>query len=103
VSDSLTQDKGGPMADVAKARGHHFDVWEFAEAVAMGVHQYHRTDDEVQELAVVAMRLRRALGHHLDPDSDPCQDRGVDWPCDVADAFGYFDDSAAGRSTPEVS
>lgn len=31
--------------------------------------------------------LRRNLLHHLDPHSDPCQGRGVDWPCDVAAAF----------------
>ena len=27
------------------------------------------------------------LAHHLDAESDPCQDRGVDWPCDVAAAL----------------
>ena len=28
-----------------------------------------------------------ALNHHLSPDNDPCQDRGVEWPCDVAEAL----------------
>lgn len=78
-------------------RGLHFDVWKFAEPVAMGEHQYHRTDDEVTELAVVALRLRRVLQHHFAAESDPCQDRGVEWPCDVADAFGYFDGPASVR------
>jgi hypothetical protein len=32
--------------------------------------------------------IRSALSHHLDAGTDPCQDRGVDWPCDVADALG---------------
>jgi hypothetical protein len=31
--------------------------------------------------------LRTALAHHLDPRGCPCQDRGVDYPCDVAEAF----------------
>ena len=31
--------------------------------------------------------LRLKLAHHLTENEDPCQDRGVDWPCDVADAL----------------
>ena len=34
-------------------------------------------------------RLQDALKHHLSAKTDPCQDRGVDWPCDVAEAFGF--------------
>ncbi len=33
------------------------------------------------------LAIRSALSHHLDPGTDPCQDRGVEWPCDVADAL----------------
>jgi len=29
-------------------------------------------------------QIRAALVHHLEARYDPCQDRGVDWPCDVA-------------------
>jgi hypothetical protein len=46
----------------------------------------------IPDLAVEAAdrltEIRKALVHHLDARNDPCQDRGVDWPCDVADALG---------------
>jgi hypothetical protein len=32
-------------------------------------------------------RLREALKHHLTEKDDPCGDRGVSWPCDVASAL----------------
>lgn len=32
--------------------------------------------------------IRQKLAHHLTAEDDPCQDRGVSWPCDVADALG---------------
>lgn len=35
------------------------------------------------DLATIRYDLRR----HLSAEHDPCQDRGVDWPCDVADAL----------------
>lgn len=38
-------------------------------------------------LGLQAESIRMALAHHLDSGTDPCQDRGVDWPCDVADAL----------------
>ena len=28
-----------------------------------------------------------SLSHHLDLGTDPCEDRGVEWPCDVACAL----------------
>lgn len=31
--------------------------------------------------------IRQKLAHHLAADTDPCQDRGASWPCDVADAL----------------
>jgi hypothetical protein len=31
--------------------------------------------------------VREALKHHLVERDDPCQDRGADWPCDVARAL----------------
>jgi hypothetical protein len=31
--------------------------------------------------------LRQELAHHLTERDDPCEDRGVDWPCDVARAL----------------
>jgi hypothetical protein len=42
---------------------------------------------EAAELELELERIRAELNHHLDPLSDPCQDRGVDWPCDVAMAL----------------
>lgn len=39
---------------------------------------------------VIAFRyLRQELANHLAAGDDPCQDRGVDWPCDVADALSH--------------
>lgn len=32
-------------------------------------------------------RLGHRLARHMNSGDDPCQDRGVDWPCDVAEAF----------------
>lgn len=34
-----------------------------------------------------AESIKSKLAHHLNPRQDPCQDRGVDWPCDVAKAL----------------
>lgn len=36
----------------------------------------------------------KSLSHHLTEKTDPCKDRGVDWPCDVAQAL-------IGLSAPE--
>ncbi len=32
-------------------------------------------------------RLSHKLRRHMNAGEDPCQDRGVDWPCDVAEAL----------------
>ena len=40
---------------------------------------------------VATLRLR--LAHHLTELEDPCQDRGVDWPCDVAVALGITENT----------
>ena len=37
--------------------------------------------------AVAEDHFSLVLAHHLTEHSDPCQDRGVHWPCDVADAI----------------
>lgn len=45
---------------------------------------------EVQRLRQIEIeneRIRKSLVHHLYPFTDPCKDRGVEWPCDVADAL----------------
>lgn len=31
--------------------------------------------------------LANLLGYHLNPTSDPCQNRGTKWPCDVTQAL----------------
>lgn len=36
---------------------------------------------------VDVLSIRAALMAHLMESSDPCQDRGVEWPCDVAQAL----------------
>jgi hypothetical protein len=36
-----------------------------------------------------------ALSHHLDPSTDPCADRGVSHPCDVARALLKWSDRNA--------
>lgn len=41
--------------------------------------------------SVKAREIRTRLEHHLRPNTDPCQDRGCGWPCDVAEAFGYVE------------
>lgn len=33
--------------------------------------------------------LHDDLAHHFNANDDPCQDRGCEWPCDVAMVFGY--------------
>ena len=38
--------------------------------------------------------LRVDLAHHLNERNDPCQDRGVNWPCDVARALLGLPDEA---------
>ena len=43
--------------------------------------------DAVRGVLGDATAIRSALSHHLDAGADPCQDRGVYWPCDVADAL----------------
>ena len=40
------------------------------------------------EAATQLANLRNRLAHHLTERTDPCQDRGVEWPCDVAAALG---------------
>lgn len=50
-----------------------------------------RTDwdaEQLVEAANLGAILRTALAHHLGAGTDPCQDRGVEWPCDVAAALG---------------
>lgn len=42
------------------------------------------TEDDMVSVA----DLRRKLAYHLVPGTDPCQDHGCDWPCDVATALG---------------
>lgn len=37
--------------------------------------------------ARVLAEVDAALRHHLNAVDDPCDDRGVEWPCDVADAL----------------
>ena len=32
--------------------------------------------------------LHENLAHYLTKQRDPCQDRGVEWPCDVAETLG---------------
>jgi len=41
----------------------------------------------IQAAADPGEEIRSALSHHLNAGADPCQDRGVDWPCDVAAAL----------------
>ena len=43
-------------------------------------------------------RIKTALSHHLTPSADPCQDRGIYWPCDVAEALGYEADDDTGET-----
>lgn len=31
--------------------------------------------------------IKKSLAHHLHPTDDPCTDRGISWPCDVAEAL----------------
>lgn len=78
-------------------------VWGFAERVAKGINEYHRTDDEVVALAVAALEAHaavervRALHHrssfmpiHLAGYCVEC--RGM-WPCETVIALGESEDS----------
>lgn len=50
---------------------------------------------QLVEAANLCENITTALAHHLDSGTDPCQDRGVEWPCDVAAALGVAEDGGA--------
>ncbi len=75
-------------------QGPHYHVdWHGArvvegDTVLMSVEMFQRSIDILNSTGDLE-KARTMLIHHDNASDDPCQDRGVDWPCDVAhDLYG---------------
>jgi hypothetical protein len=57
--------------------------------------------DNMQPNPIDTLRLK--LVRHMSQYEDPCEDRGVEWPCDVARAFRELDEELAGQAARAIA